>query len=76
MNFNWIKNKREKASKVIAVIMVLAIGIFPFTHNKAAINIKKDLDITPEQQLAKQVCVKASSIHSTNALYLISNPIF
>ncbi len=73
---NWIKNKREKASKVIAVIMVLAIGIFPFTHNKAAINIKKDLDITPEQQLAKQVCVKASSIHSTNALYLISNPIF
>jgi len=73
---NWIKLKNEVASKVTAAILVLAIGIFPFTHNKAAIHFEKDLDITTEQQLAKQVCTKALSIHTTNALYLISNPIF
>ena len=73
---NWLKLKSEVASKVTAVILVFAIGIFPFTRNKAAINFKKDLDITTEQQLAKQVCVEASNIHTSNALYLISNPIF
>lgn len=73
---NWIKLMSEKASKAITVILVLAIALFPFTHNKAAINFKKDLDITPEQQLAKQVCVEASNIHTSNTLYLISNPIF
>jgi len=57
-------------------MLILAIIIFPFTHNKAAIHFDRDLGKTNEQKMAQGIADKASSLHQQNSLYLLSNPIF
>jgi hypothetical protein len=73
---NWMKEKNRIAGTVIGVMLILAIIIFPFTHNKAAIHFDRDLGKTNEQKMAQGIADKASSLHQPNSLYLLSNPIF
>ncbi len=58
--------KKVRLKKVLAVVLIIYVIVFPFTPNPSAINWDKDMRLTNEHHLAEQVAdfmSKQSNIH-------------
>ena len=78
LGFNYLMDfipKNRKALKSIFQTLILAlILIFPFTHNPAAIDWKKDLCLTENQLQAQQLIDYVSEQNHQNYRYIYANP--
>lgn len=55
-------------AKLLAVIFLLYVLVFPFMPNPAALNVERDLSLTNEQVLAKKLC---ANINKDSLIYPI-----
>ena len=58
MGFNYIlqiSSLKKLGTIIVKVVVIICVLVFPFTSNPAAINWKKDMMLTTEQELANQV---------------------
>lgn len=78
IGFNGITGKllgnRATARKVLQLLLIGYVLVFPFTANPAAIDPDKDLRLTPDQQCAIQVTNELLDRDPPDQRYILSHP--
>jgi hypothetical protein len=53
--YHWIKKKNVFVGRAFLTMSILAITLFPFSGNKAAVNFKEEMSLNTDQVLARNV---------------------
>ncbi len=67
-----IKNLLLK--RVIGVLIIIYVMIFPFLHNPASVNWKKDMMLTEKQKIAKNISGKLADKKAAGHRFVFSDP--
>lgn len=72
--FNFVVERSGKAAKIVSILLLLLVLVFPFTANHAALHVEQDLMLTPEQRTAQELCTFVRSERGTAHRFLYSHP--